>query len=67
MQVLPPHAGGRMFRAYDKATGRVLWQTELEGGTSGAPMTYLHDGRQYIVVAVSERGRDGELVAFALP
>ena len=56
-----------MFRAWDKTTGRVLWQTELEVGTSGAPMTYMHDGKQYVVVAVSERGRDAELVAFALP
>ena len=66
MQVVPPLGGGRMFRAYDKATGRVLWQTELAAGTSGAPMTYLHDGTQYIVVAVSERDHDGELVAFAV-
>ena len=55
-----------MFRAYDKATGRVLWQTELPAGTSGAPMTYMHDGTQYVVVAVSARDRDGELIAFAV-
>jgi len=66
MQVVPPLGGGRMFRAYDKATGRVLWQTELASGTSGAPMTYLHDGTQYVVVAVSGRDHDGELVAFAV-
>ena len=66
MQVVPPLGGGRMFRAYDKATGRVLWQTELPAGTSGAPMTYLHDGTQYVVVAVSARDRDGELIAFAV-
>ena len=67
MQVLPPHSGGRMFRAIDKATGRVLWQTELAAGTSAAPMTYMHDGKQYVVVAISERDHEGELVAFALP
>ena len=67
MSVVPPLGGGRMFRAYDKATGTVLWQTELPAGTSGAPMTYMHDGTQYIVVAVSDRDHDGELVAFALP
>ena len=67
LTVMPPHGGGRMFRAYDKATGRVLWQTELPAGTSGAPMTYLHDGKQYIVVAVSDLDHEGELVAFALP
>jgi quinoprotein glucose dehydrogenase len=67
MQVVPPHGGGRMFRAYDKNSGAVLWQTELPAGTSGAPMTYLHDGKQYIVVAVSDRDHEGELVAFTLP
>ena len=66
MQVVPPLGGGRMFRAYDKATGRVLWQTELPAGTSGAPMTYMHDGTQYVVVAVSARDHDGELIAFAV-
>ena len=67
MGVLPPHGGGRMFRAYDKTTGMVLWQTELPAGTSGAPMTYMHDGTQYIVVAVSDLDHEGELVALALP
>ena len=33
----------------------------------GAPMTYVADGKQYVVVAVSERDHEGELVAFALP
>ena len=56
--VIPPHGGGKMFRAYDKQTGRVLWQTELPAGTSGAPMTYLHEGKQYIVVAVSDHDHD---------
>ena len=65
--VVPPHGGGRMFRAYDKNTGRVLWQTELPAGTSGAPMTYMHDGKQYIAVAVSDRDLEGELVAYARP
>ena len=36
-------------------------------GTSGAPMTYMHDGKQYIAVAVSDLAHEGELVAFALP
>ena len=62
-----PHSGGCMFRAYDKATGQVLWHTELPAGTSGAPMTYMHAGTQYIVVAVSDRDHDGELIALALP
>ena len=58
---------GRKFRAYDKATGAVVWETELPGGTTGGPMTYLHEGRQYIVVAVGARGEVPEWVALALP
>ena len=56
-----------MFRAYDKASGEVLWQTELEAGTSGAPMTYLHEGKQYIAVAISDNQHEGEVIALALP
>ena len=64
---MPPLGGGRMFRAFDKATGDVVWQTELPAGTSGAPMTYEVGGKQFITVAVSDRGHEGELIAFALP
>ena len=66
--VIPPHGGGKMFRAYDKATGDVLWQTELSAGTSGAPMTYLHEGKQYVAVAaISDNTYEGEVIALALP
>ena len=34
---------GTAFRAYDKATGAVVWETELPAGTTGGPMTYLHE------------------------
>jgi quinoprotein glucose dehydrogenase len=64
---LPPGGGGKMFRAYDKTTGQVLWEMELPGGTTGAPMTYMVDGKQYIVVALGWKGMPGELVALALP
>ena len=64
---LPPYGGGKKFRAFDKATGQVVAELDLPGGTSGAPMTYLHNGRQYIVVAVGWKGMPGELVALALP
>ena len=64
---VPPGGGGKMFRAFDKKTGRIAWETELPAGTSGAPMTYMLNGKQYIVVAVSGRDLPGELVALALP
>jgi len=59
--------GGKMFRAYDKATGAVVWEMELPGGTSSPPMTYMAGGRQYIVVATGWRNVPGELIALALP
>jgi quinoprotein glucose dehydrogenase len=62
-----PGSGGKMFRAYDKATGNVLWEMALPGGTTGAPMTYLRNGKQYIVVATGAKGSPGELIALALP
>jgi quinoprotein glucose dehydrogenase len=40
---------------------------ELPGGTTGAPMTYLADGKQYIVVSVGWPGLQPELIALALP
>ena len=58
---LPPGGGGKMFRAYDKLSGRVLWEMELPGGTTGAPMTYTYNGKQYIVVATGWTGVAGEL------
>jgi len=64
---LPPWGGGKMFRAYDKGSGRVLWDMELPAGTTGAPMTYMFNGKQYIVVATGWKDTPSELVALALP
>ena len=59
--------GGPLFRAYDKTNGAILAEIELPGLTTGAPMTYSHDGRQYIVIAVGSKDHPAELVAMALP
>jgi quinoprotein glucose dehydrogenase len=64
--VNPPGGGGTKFRAYDKATGAVVWETDLGAGTTGAPMTYAINGRQFIVVAVGAVNHPAELVALAL-
>lgn len=59
-----------LLRAYDKATGDdVEGQVEMPAKQTGSPMTYLHGGKQYIVVAVSRSGADAgaELIAYALP
>ena len=61
----PVGGGGTKFRAYDKRTGEVIWETDLPAGTTGAPMTYLHRGTQYIVVAIGSTKHAGEFVAFA--
>jgi len=45
----------------------VLWEKQLPGGTTGAPMSYMWNGRQYLVVAVGWSNMPGELVALALP
>jgi len=59
------------FRAYDKKTGQLIWETPTEPGPpNGVPMTYLHKGKQYIVVAVQgdlSKRAASQLVAFALP
>ena len=65
---LAPGAGGRKFRAYSKATGAMLWETELPAGTTGAPMTYMFEGKQYVVVAIGSREpRSAAFVALSLP
>ena len=67
MIAVPEGGGGRFFRAFDKTTGKVLWKIELPAGATGAPMTYLAGGKQYVVLPVGEREHEGELVALALP
>ena len=62
-----PGAGGKMFRAIDKKTGAIIYELALPASTTGVPMTYLIDDKQYIVVATGARGTPAELVALALP
>jgi len=61
-----PGGGGRMFRAHDKQTGKVLWEMEMPANVSSLPMTYSLDGEQYIVMALGARGAPGELVALKI-
>jgi quinoprotein glucose dehydrogenase len=64
---VPPGGGGNMFRAFDKKTGRIVWEMELPAGVSNAPMTYMAGGKQYLAVAISGRQFPGELLALTLP
>ncbi len=59
--------GGPMFYAYDKATGAVVHEMQLPASTCGNPMTYMVNGKQYIVVAVGAANFPAELVALSLP
>jgi quinoprotein glucose dehydrogenase len=63
----PTGARGAMLRAFDKATGREAGAVYLPAPQSGSPMTYMVNGKQYIVVAISGAGHPGELLAFKLP
>jgi quinoprotein glucose dehydrogenase len=56
-----------MLRAYDKATGKDAGAVYMPAPQSGSPMTYMLNGRQYIVVAVSGGNYSGEYIAFTLP
>ena len=41
----------RKFRAFDKSTGELLWETALPFSGNATPATYEVDGRQYVVIA----------------
>jgi quinoprotein glucose dehydrogenase len=59
------------FRAFDKETGKILWQTKLPFGGNATPSTYMVNGRQFVVISAgggkSGRPAGGSLVAFAMP
>ena len=55
-----------LLRAYNKATGEVIHEIEMPLGPSGTPMTYMADGRQYVLIAVGG-GADAKLLGYALP
>ena len=58
---------GNYLQAFDKATGKLLAQIEADPRLHGVPATYLHGGRQYIVIAAGGVTEKAELMAFALP
>lgn len=60
------------IRAFDKYTGKVLWEHTLPAGGYATPSVYMIDGKQYIVIAAGGGGKLGTphgdtMVAFALP
>jgi len=59
-------AGPAQFFAYDKASGARLWQTTLPAGTTGGPITYEINGKQFIVVPVGSKDYGTAWVALGL-
>lgn len=61
------------IRAIDIRNGKTLWSQKLRQAVNGTPITYMQDGRQYVVVPVPDdpdKGKPttgGELIAYALP
>ena len=62
----------RKIRAFDKATGVLLWEATMPSSGNATPATYEVNGRQYVVVAAGggksrSGGPGGVYIAFALP
>ena len=74
-------AGGVIFiaatadekiRAFEKSSGRMLWEHQLPAGGYATPSIYMIDGRQYVVIAAGGSGKNAtksgdSIIAFALP
>ena len=69
-EIPPPPDGFKtagVSTLYNKETGERVATVEMPAPQSSLPMTYLHDGKQYLVLTVTSRENPAELVAFALP
>jgi quinoprotein glucose dehydrogenase len=64
---LPSGQKGAMLRAYDKASGQDAGAVYMPAGQTGTPMTYMLNGKQYIVTAIGGTGYEAEFIAFRLP
>ncbi len=61
------HPRGAILRAYDKASGKEVGGVWMPAPQSGTPMTYMVNGKQYVLVAISGGNYSGEYVAYTLP
>lgn len=59
----------KMFRAYDKDDGTLLWETELPAVGNATPCTYWADGHQFVAISVSGTADNpaGSVMSFRLP
>jgi quinoprotein glucose dehydrogenase len=62
----PDHPRGAMLRAYNKANGQEAGAVFMPAPQTGSPMTYMLNGKQYVVVAVGGANFPAELVAYRL-
>ncbi|WP_424932752.1 pyrroloquinoline quinone-dependent dehydrogenase [Amaricoccus macauensis] len=65
-------AQDNFLRAFETETGRLLWEGRLPAGGQASPMTYEHEGRQYVVISAAGHERlqtdvGDYVVAYALP
>ena len=58
---------GAKLRAYDKTNGKEVGAVFIPAPQTGSPMTYMLNGKQYIVMGVSGGAYSGEYIAFTLP
>ncbi len=61
------YGGDPHFYGYDKATGEIIADLEIPASQTSLPMTYMHDGEQYVVFTVGGGGYTAELIALKLP
>lgn len=54
-----PCTADAILDQFDKKTGGVVWEHRMTEPPFGTPMTYLHRGRQYLVVATGGAGTPG--------
>ena len=58
--------GDPVLWAFDKATGEIAAKIGMPGVVTGVPMTYMYQGKQYLVMAISSRGEAARIVALTL-
>lgn len=63
---LEPNADRKLLYVFDKRAGTLLREIELDGGSAAPPMTYMHQGKQYVVLGVGA-GPSAEIIALSLP
>ncbi len=56
-----------IMRAFDKGTGKTVWEKQIDARPAGSPITYLYGGKQYVVLSVGGGQQQQELRAYALP